>query len=788
MTDVPANEDLTITVDGEEVPANEGELVIAAAQRAGTYIPRFCYHERMRPVGMCRMCLVHVDTGRGPQLAPSCMLTVAEGMVVDTQHPEVQRTQEGVLEHLLINHPLDCPVCDKGGECPLQDQTLAFGPGESRFIEQKRHFAKPIPVSGLVDLDRERCILCDRCTRFADEVAGDPLIRFTERGNETQIQTFPGEPFASYFSGNTVQICPVGALTASSYRFAARPWDLAETTSTCTTCAVGCRISVNVSRDEVLRHQGVDIESVNHGWLCDKGRFAFDVAASAERVTTPLLRSGDALAPCSHGEAVAAVVAAVEGAGQIAVLGGARGTNEDAYAWAKLARGVFANALGGAHVDAQLGDSVSAGLLAGMPPATIADACAADVVLAVGAALVEELPVLHLRLRGAARDGATKIVTVGAVEPRLSEVATTGLPCLGGEEAHAVAEWLDGDDLLAAQLDERDVVVVLGRAGAAQSAQALADVAGVIAARLPEARFLLATRRGNERGAVAMGLSPAASGGADATEVLRACANGEIDLLFLLGCDPLADAPDRYLASLALSAVPRLVSVDGFLTESSAHADVVFPAALFGEKAGTTTNLEGRVSAVAQVVTAPGEARPDWMLASELAHACAGDSWGWTSVGDVTAEIAANVDGYGVLAQCSEADLTGEGVLTHAARVALDLGDISERPVTDGYGLRLVTRKKLYGDSTTVAHSAALAGLAEPERLTVHPADAATVGVAEGELVRLFNDRASIEIVASISDEVVRGNALVVGAVAHNLIAADVGAANVRIAKVDEQP
>lgn len=787
MSESSANEGLTITLDGEVVEAKAGELVIAAAQRAGTYIPRFCYHERMRPVGMCRMCLVHVDTGRGPQLAPSCMLTVTEGIVVDTQHPEVERTQEGVLEHLLINHPLDCPVCDKGGECPLQDQTIAFGPGESRFIEQKRHFAKPIPVSGLVDLDRERCILCDRCTRFADEVAGDPLISFTERGNETQIQTFPGEPFASYFSGNTVQICPVGALTASSYRFAARPWDLTEATSTCTVCAVGCRISVNASRDQVLRHQGVDIESVNHGWLCDKGRFAFDVAASAERVVTPLLRRNDALAPCSHGEAVAAVVAAVERAGQIAVLGGARGTNEDAYGWAKLAAGPLAGALGPAHVDAQLGDSVSAGLLAGLPQATIADACAADVVLLVGADLVEELPVLHLRLRGAARDGATTLVTVGAIQPRLSDCAAVSVPCLGGEEAHALTAWLEGDDELARGLAERDVVVVFGRAGAAQSARALADIASVIGARLPAARYLLAVRRGNERGAVAMGLSPAAHGGADANEVLRRCAGGEIDLLFLVGCDPLADAPDRYLASLALSTVPTVVSVDGFVTESTAAANVVFPAALFGEKAGTTTNLEGRVSAVAQVVTAPGEARPDWMLAAELAHACAGESWGWTSVADVTAEVAANVSGYGALAQCSTADLTGEGVLAETARVALDLGDVSERPVTDGYGLRLVTRKKLYGNSTTTARSAALVGLTEPERLQVHPADAASLGVVDDEMVRVFNDRAGVEVPVTIAPAVSRGNAVMGGAIGHNLIEAQAPATNVRIAKLRQQ-
>ena len=214
---------VTISVDGRAHEAQPGQLVIDACEDAGTYVPRFCYHPRMTSVGMCRQCLVEVDGPRGPMMVVSCMTTVAENQVVHTETPTVKRAQEGVLEMLLANHPLDCPVCDKGGECPLQDQAFSHGPGESRYVEEKRHFEKPIPISDLVFLDRERCILCDRCTRFADEVAGDKLIHFVNRGNETQVNTFPDEPFASYFSGNTVQICPVGALTAKPYRFKARP-------------------------------------------------------------------------------------------------------------------------------------------------------------------------------------------------------------------------------------------------------------------------------------------------------------------------------------------------------------------------------------------------------------------------------------------------------------------------------------------------------------------------------------------------------------------------------------
>jgi len=323
----PDPDAVNLTINGRPVVARKGDLVIAAAQRIGDYIPRFCYHERMTSVGMCRMCLVDIDTGRGPALQPSCMVSVAPGMVVNTKSQAAVKAQEGIIELLLANHPLDCPVCDKGGECPLQDQSFTHGPGESRYIEEKRHFEKPIEISDLVLLDRERCILCDRCTRFADEVAGDALIHFTSRGNNTQVLTFPDEPFASYFSGNTVQICPVGALTAKPYRFKARPWDLGQTEGTCTTCAVGCRTLVPSSRDQLVRYQGVDSDPVNWGWLCDRGRFNFESVNSDDRLTVPLVRVDDKLAPTTWNAALARAAEIIteakqaRGAGSIAVIG-----------------------------------------------------------------------------------------------------------------------------------------------------------------------------------------------------------------------------------------------------------------------------------------------------------------------------------------------------------------------------------------------------------------------------------------------------------------------------------
>ncbi|HEX8804625.1 MAG TPA: 2Fe-2S iron-sulfur cluster-binding protein, partial [Acidimicrobiales bacterium] len=451
MTDTsPDASAVTVTLDGAPIEARKGELVIEAAERNGVYIPRFCYHPRMKPVGMCRMCIVEIDTGRGPALQPSCMIECADGMSVATESDATRKAQEGVLEFLLANHPLDCPVCDKGGECPLQDQTMSYGPGESRFVEEKRHFEKPIPVSDLVLLDRERCILCDRCTRFAKDVAGDPLIHFLDRANETQVNTFPGDPFASYFSGNTVQICPVGALTATPYRFKARPWDLEQTESTCTSCSVGCRVVVQSSRNKVLRYQGVDVDPVNWGWLCDKGRFDFEAVNSEERLGSPLVRDeGLLLKPAAWNDAVDRAAAAVRegldrtGPDGLAVIGGARLTNEDAYAWTKLIKGV----VGSDNVDAQLGDGLPADVVLGLPRATIDDACRpGGTVLLVGPDVKEELPVFFLRLRDAVLDRDVAVVELAATDTGMTDLARVSMRHRPGEELQLVRAMVRGGD------------------------------------------------------------------------------------------------------------------------------------------------------------------------------------------------------------------------------------------------------------------------------------------------------------------------------------------------------
>jgi NADH-quinone oxidoreductase subunit G len=671
----PGPDTVTVTIDGREVQARRGELVIKVAQQHGTYIPRFCWHERMKPVGMCRMCLVEIQGMRGLQI--SCATPVADGMVVNTQGANVQSAQDGVLELLLINHPLDCPVCDRGGECPLQDQTLAFGPGESRFVEEKRHFEKPTPISNLVLLDRERCIQCGRCTRFAAEIAGDPLIDFGGRGGTTEVITYPDEPFSSYFSGNTVQICPVGALTASTYRFRARPWDLETVETSCQTCAVGCRSALQSTSNRIVRLLGVDSEPVNQGWLCDKGRYGYEWVHSADRVRAPMVRKAGELVEVSWSEALDAAADGLRraldrhGATSIAVVGGARGTNEDAYAWARLAKGV----LGTDNVDAQLADGLPAEVVLGLPRATIADLDTARAIVLVGPDLKEELPVLYLRVRRAAVDLGIPVIEIAPRASGLTRYASAVLrhaPGEAGTIARQFARAIAGDgtasgdgqiERATAALDGRDgdVIVVLGRQSLAEPAHAVVEAAAALS-QVPDSRFLSALRRANVHGALHLGLTPGflpgrvtlaaahaafadawgtvpAARGLATADALAAVVDGDIDTLVLLGADLLADFPDRALARAALEKVRFVVAVGAFTGDAADRADVFLPASVWGEKVGTTTNIEGRVMRLARLVTPEGTTMPDWRIATELALRF-GVDFGFDTVEDVQDEIA----------------------------------------------------------------------------------------------------------------------------------------------------
>lgn len=781
---------VAINVDGVDITANKGELLIDAAERHGVYIPRFCYHPRMKPVGMCRMCLVEVDTGRGPGLQPSCMLPVSDGMTVLTESEVTKKAQDGVLEFLLINHPLDCPVCDKGGECPLQDQTVAYGPGESRFVEEKRHFEKPIPISDTVYLDRERCILCDRCTRFAKEVAGDPLIHFQARGNETQVNTFPDEPFSSYFSGNTVQICPVGALTAKPYRFKARPWDLTESPSTATTDAVGARITVQSSRNQVLRYLGVDSDPVNWGWLSDKERFNFEAWNSQARLTGPLLRGdelgnpsddGDQLVSASWPRALREAASALDGVDpeRIAVFGGARMSNESQYAWAKLAKSVLKTD----NVDAQLGDGVDAHIVLGLPRATIDEVCApGGTVLVVGVDPKETHGSLFLRLRHAAENDKTTIVELTPRSSGLSSYAVHNMYPAPGQLVAVVEALLagtsldvggiDGPSLSAAAeaLRSEQLTVVYGSGSLAEDSSVIEKALVTLADALPQATFLPALHRGNVMGALDMGLAPGllpgraplgatpaswadapAGRGLDTEQMLRRAADGGIDVAILLGCDPLTDFPDARLAEQAFNNVEHLISVDCLLNFTSTGADIVFPAAASATEAeGTFTNLEGRISPIARQVTPPGTARPDWMIAAELA-AELGTDLGFIDLDELWADLASASP---LHAGLTHADISNAGLDSPVlAGSSIDLPSPALVPIDGdepGDGYQLVVTRKMYDEGTMLTFSPSLASLAAGASAAVNPDDLETARISAGSEVTLSNDIGSVtlEVVA----------------------------------------
>jgi NADH-quinone oxidoreductase subunit G len=751
----PPKTTLSITVDGKRHEAEPGQLVIDACADAGVYVPHFCYHPRMSPVGMCRQCLVEVEGPRGPMMVVSCMTPVSEGQVVNTATPVIKRAQEGVLELLLANHPLDCPVCDKGGECPLQDQAMSHGPGESRYVEEKRHYEKPIPISDLVYLDRERCILCDRCTRFADEVAGDPLISFTHRGNNTQVLTFPDEPFSSYFSGNTVQICPVGALTAKPYRFKARPWDLEEVESTCTTCSVGCQITVQSSRNQLVRYLGVDSDPVNWGWMCDRGRFSFESLQSADRLTAPLVRTAEGLTETTWSAAYATAAGLIRealdesGPGGVALLGGARGTNEDAHAWALLA-----DALGVAQRDPQLDDGLPATIF-DLPQATIDQAAAASTIVLLAPDLKEELPVLYLRLRDAAEKRRSRLVEITSRGTGLTRYTWQSVTALPGTQA-AVAADLMSQPEVAAQLGSGDVVVVVGRANLAEAPEHTLAALQVILGAAPSARVLPVLRRGNVRGALAAGLAPAASAGS--RSILEAAAAGRIGCLVLLGADPAADVPDADLARRALAGARRVIAVDTFLSRSTSHADVVLAASGFAEKAGTTTNLEGRVTSVAKRVTAPGTARPDWMIAVELADAL-GHDLGIGSLDDVQASLAARgpafTSVFGTLPGTPDGVVIGQGSAGSGS-----LGNVvaPAAPERNSYDYRLVVGRRLYDQAAGTQQSPSLAGLAPGARLHVHPLDLDRLGAADGHEVKVSSPRSTVIMPVFADPAVARGS------------------------------
>jgi len=770
---------ITINGDAHEVPA--GELLIAAAEDVGEYIPRFCYYKKLAPVGKCRMCLVEVEGPRGKALQPSCTVPVSDGMVVDTESTVVKKAQKGVLEFLLINHPLDCPVCDKGGECPLQDQAVEFGPGESRFIEQKRTFSKPIPVSDLVLLDRERCVLCDRCVRVADDIAGDPLIEFIDRGNHTQINTFPNEPFSSYFSGNTVQTCPVGALTSVDYRFKARPWDLTSTRSVSLADSVHSTVDVQTSMGKIVRVYGVENNAVNEGWLSDKDRFEFGAFQDEDRVTTPLVLAADGFKETTWAEAMELIASRLGGflGSEIGAIGGANNTNEEAFVLGRFMRSV----VGSPHVDAQIGDGIDPHLAAAIVDrATIDDLDNATTILLWGPDLKETLPVLYLRVRKAVLAGAN-LVIVNPYATGLDSIATHVVPYRAGSGSEVLRKISQGEAEFAAvgeMLGTGPVVALLGRTSLGEDPR-LVEATAAFARTLPEARILPLLLRGNVFGALDMGLSPSllpgrvSTGDADSVgifedhwgpipeghgkgtmEMLSSLVEGDLRAIVLAGADPVRDCPDPQVAIDALESAEFVVAFDAFVTDSSRRADVILPAAVWGEIDGTVTNLEGRVQRLGASTPPLGKAMSMATALDGIARFM-GVEMNCSDWKLVNKEIATVAPAYsGLTADYLTFEAGNDGVIVPLLGVDQPLSylptDVKVPVVTDRFTLHLAP--SMYDDSVVIRHATILNSLPGVAEARLHPKDASTLAVVDGDAIEV----AGIELPIAIDVGVVPGS------------------------------
>src|SRR5712691_11865419 len=603
---------VTVTIDGFEITVPKGTLVIRAAEQLGIEIPRFCDHPLLEPVGACRQCLVHID-GQ-PKPPASCTTTCTDGMVVRTQLTSgvAAKAQRGIMELLLVNHPLDCPMCDKGGECPLQNQAMSAGQGETRFSGTKRTFAKPVPLSSQVLLDRERCVQCARCTRFAEEIAGDPLIELLERGPHEQVGTADGVPFDSYFSGNTVQICPVGALTSTSYRFRARPFDLVSTPSVCEHCAAGCRQRTDHRRGAVTRRLAGNDPQVNEEWNCDKGRWAFSYATQPDRLVSPLVRDENGvLVPASWPEAIETAARGLLAArGRAGVLTGGRLTLEDSYAYAKFAR--LALASNDIDMRARPHSAEETQFLAGNVAGRAIDVSYASLerapaVLLAGFEPEDESPIVFLRLRKAVKHASLTVYSLAALaSPGLARMSGVLLSTRPGSEADALAGLAAGEGLDAAAASAASA---LRRPGAVILAgERLAEVPGALsaAARLAEqtgAKLAWIPRRAGERGAIEAGALPTllpsgrrvtdaaaradvarvwgagslpSEPGRDTGRILAAAAAGDIEALLIAGVDP-ADLADPAAALAAIEATGFVVSLELRVSAVTDRADVVLP-------------------------------------------------------------------------------------------------------------------------------------------------------------------------------------------------------------------
>jgi NADH-quinone oxidoreductase subunit G len=642
---------VNFSIDGREVSAPENCMLVDGAKYGDIEIPVFCYEPKLgAPVGACRMCLVEIEGI--PKLQTACSTPVKDGMVVFTQNERVKTAQNAVVEFLLINHPLDCPVCDKGGECPLQDITYGWGPGTTRFIEPKRHFRKPLELSPLIAIDRERCILCYRCVRFSQEISEDYQLVLQERGAHAYVSTFDGTPYVAPFSGNITELCPVGALTSSTYRFRARPWDIEGSGTVCALCPSQCNVQLTVRDDRVLRVMSRDHDDVDDGWLCDKGRYAFQYVHSDDRITQPWVREGADLQPASWEKALAAASGALKKAsGRVAGIVGGESTNEEAFLLQRLLREGLSSPDIAAAPAGDLPAELSLALADPRLQAATADLEYAHTVLLLDCDPVDESPVWDLRIRKGVRRHKVKLAVASArptaldpsahaivrFAPNSLEAFLVALDgALGGDEGNLSGAAVAGGtqagpvrDLaeLLTDVGEEVVIVTSERRLTPGAASALLNIATRLKLSGREgAGLLIVPASTNGRGvreagvsaAFGPGYTPLEEPGRALAEIAAALASGELSVAYLLHGDPLDRFPDRDAWAAALGTAQTVIAHESTMTATVREfADVVFPAEAYPEKDGTLVHPDGRVQRLRPAI-GRGNVRATWQVIADL--------------------------------------------------------------------------------------------------------------------------------------------------------------------------
>jgi NADH-quinone oxidoreductase subunit G len=783
----PAGREVTITIDGREVPAIEGEMLHDAARKGDVEIPFFCYEPKLGdPVGACRMCLVEIEGI--PKLQTSCSTPVREGMVVHTRTEQVKHAQSAVVEFLLVNHPLDCPVCDKGGECPLQDISYGWGPGKSRVIDEKRHFEKPIELSPLVAIDRERCILCYRCVRFSQEVSEDAQLQLLERGDRTYVGTFDERPYVAPFHGNITDICPVGALTSYTYRFRARPWDIEHAGSVCTLCPSQCNVSFTVRDEKVKRVVTRDNAEVDDGWICDRGRYGFEMFDAPERIDGPRLKGG---AHVGWDEALKAAAEGLlrAGDGKVAAIVG-DASNEEGFLVQRIVRA----ALGSTHIDSRPSRGPGADVLRRLAEpnisAKVRDIDEADAILVLGADPLHSSPILDLRVRKAIRRNGAKLVVASerptaldggaqAVFRYAPHGATSFLMGLAGALRGGDSEAPESEiaDVLR---DAESVVVLWGeRIGREDHAtvKALLDVTATLGlAEKDNSGLLEIPDTTNARGLREAGCLPDAGPGLSDTnagmateEIRQALIDGELTGLILFGADPLRDFPDTPAWQEALTAADFVVSFSMHENSTTAKANVVLPLETHAEKDGTVTHPDGRLQRVRPSAGRPGEVRPNVLVLSQLA-----ENLGLlTGIDSQPTAFEALTDAVSFYNGIEDSEIGGRGIRwqdTPAAKNVTELAEASgsgspkhsseapaERfgdPLPDA--LTLGTYRDLWAGPITELNPP-LKFLTPQQRVEISPSDADHLGLKTGEQVRVSQDGSTVEAQVQIKERVPAG-------------------------------